>query len=625
MNKAFIRLGVAVIFLAVSSSAFCVSAATETYAVNVNFEHGSTAITFEKAKLDAVACHASNMNMGAIILVGHAEETESNTQMLSERRAQSVKDQLLLLGLPANQIYLEGKGATQPFSLGEPSLNKTVQVEVMGYSKGNSSSKTDCVPVWERSFVELEPTKAIEVATRQVNDGFIAPHTPAVVAIVNKRMDLLDLLLTGTDQIALGADDRVILMRAAILAGDSRFVERLLSFGIKVNELRHSFLPVTWAVCDTNPERVSETESMKMVEALLAWGGTVNGVSQENGLERSALQCSAKNNRMILTDLLLANGANPDWPVSSPPIIAAARYPEIVRRLANAGADLRATTAFGATLLHIYRFDSPQDVEWLIQRGADINAREDGGFTPILYAARYASQAVLKAFIDYGATLDPVRGETIFHNFRFTNPDEVEWFAGLGLDINSFTERGYTPLRKAVPYASRAVLETFVDHGASLELKGALLVDSATANLPGLLWLIDKGAPLEGNRGIVYSVATKGDAAIPVIEALHRRGVSIREANESGNTPLQLAIRELAPNLVRLLVDYGAVERPGEARVARMFAESQEIRRFPFCHGCSESQIKEERKLLNADDVLAERKRNKEKIVNILKAAEDGS
>lgn len=51
-----------------------------------------------------------------VIAVGHADRIGSETynQKLSEQRAASVKDFLIAQGIPANKVYTEGKGKSQP-------------------------------------------------------------------------------------------------------------------------------------------------------------------------------------------------------------------------------------------------------------------------------------------------------------------------------------------------------------------------------------------------------------------------------------------------------------------------------------------------------------------------------
>ncbi|WP_353174015.1 outer membrane protein OmpA, partial [Paracandidimonas soli] len=66
--------------------------------------------------LDQVASQAASINLETLIATGHTDSTgpEAYNQKLSERRANAVKDYLVGKGVPADRIYVEGKGETSP-------------------------------------------------------------------------------------------------------------------------------------------------------------------------------------------------------------------------------------------------------------------------------------------------------------------------------------------------------------------------------------------------------------------------------------------------------------------------------------------------------------------------------
>ena len=67
-------------------------------------------------KLGTFAERLKDVNLEVITAVGHADRigSDSYNQKLSEKRANAVKDFLIDKGVPANRIYTEGKGETQP-------------------------------------------------------------------------------------------------------------------------------------------------------------------------------------------------------------------------------------------------------------------------------------------------------------------------------------------------------------------------------------------------------------------------------------------------------------------------------------------------------------------------------
>ncbi len=91
-----------------------------------------------KQRLKKLQSELQNAKVDSIIATGHTDSTgkASYNQKLSIRRAQAVKDYLVSLGLPAERIFIEGKGATQPVASNKTSegraRNRRVDVEVIG-------------------------------------------------------------------------------------------------------------------------------------------------------------------------------------------------------------------------------------------------------------------------------------------------------------------------------------------------------------------------------------------------------------------------------------------------------------------------------------------------------------
>jgi OOP family OmpA-OmpF porin len=67
-------------------------------------------------KLDGLVGQMKDVNLEVVIAVGHTDRLGSNAynQRLSVRRAEAVKNYLVSKGIPANRVYTEGKGETQP-------------------------------------------------------------------------------------------------------------------------------------------------------------------------------------------------------------------------------------------------------------------------------------------------------------------------------------------------------------------------------------------------------------------------------------------------------------------------------------------------------------------------------
>ena len=117
-----------------------------TVAADALFDFNKSTLRPEgKAKLDEVVAKANSLNLEVVIAVGHADRIGSAAynQKLSVKRAASVKDYVVSKGIPANKVYTEGKGSTQP-------------VTKPGQCKGGKSAKViACLQPDRRVDIEI--------------------------------------------------------------------------------------------------------------------------------------------------------------------------------------------------------------------------------------------------------------------------------------------------------------------------------------------------------------------------------------------------------------------------------------------------------------------------------------
>ncbi len=91
-----------------------------------------------KKTLTELANRLGSMKVEVVLAVGHTDAIGSNeyNQKLSLRRAAAVKEFLLSKSLPADKIYVQGKGESQPVASNKTkdgrAKNRRVDVEIVG-------------------------------------------------------------------------------------------------------------------------------------------------------------------------------------------------------------------------------------------------------------------------------------------------------------------------------------------------------------------------------------------------------------------------------------------------------------------------------------------------------------
>ncbi|MBM1691590.1 ankyrin repeat domain-containing protein [Sulfitobacter geojensis] len=112
----------------------------------------------------------------------------------------------------------------------------------------------------------------------------------------------------------------------------------------------------------------------------------------------------------------------------------------------------------------------------LIDIGMDVNASNEGGFTPLMFAAAYAYPETARFLIKQGADINAqayVLDLNALHIAALKNPDPkmVEVFLDAGLALEGLAQNGYTPLQlAAIDNMNIEVVEALIDKGANIDV-----------------------------------------------------------------------------------------------------------------------------------------------------------
>ena len=160
-----------------------------------------------------------------------------------------------------------------------------------------------------------------------------------------------------------------------------------------------------------------------------------------------------------------------------------------VRRLLQAGADVKAAQADGATALHWAAYHGDASLaSLLLDAGADVAAANRNGSTPMWLAASRGDAQVIQALLDKGADANeelPLGRRPLMLAARSGSVDAVRALLTKGADANAKeSARGTTALMQAADQGHADVIKVLIEHGADVAAVSApVLRDARTAAL----------------------------------------------------------------------------------------------------------------------------------------------
>lgn len=250
-----------------------------------------------------------------------------------------------------------------------------------------------------RAVVQLLLASGADVNRRQSDDE--APLTPLLIALEEGRTEI------ARDLIDAGAS---IGLFEAVLIGNAATVRQLLESLAERDSLSPDLLyDALWWAAGIRPSTDSTAEGAREVIALLIANGANPNVPfhQRIGRNFGPLFRAAWSNP-VCVEVLLAHDADPTLrDGSGQTALHFANTEHTVRSLLAAGAEVDAVDDSGMTPLHsAMRFTSPGIARILIDHGADVNRIDKFHHSPLIHAINTGEPEVVQLLLEAGANVD---------------------------------------------------------------------------------------------------------------------------------------------------------------------------------------------------------------------------
>ena len=244
---------------------------------------------------------------------------------------------------------------------------------------------------------------------------------------------------------------------------------------------------------------------------------------------------------------------------------------EAAKQLLNKGAEVNANDEYGNTPLHIAAFKADLEVVRLfLHRGANIKAKDSNGNTALHSASNRGHLKVVEVLLAKGAEIEAKdsNGNTPLHFASMCGRLKV---AGLlldkGAEVNANDKYENTPLHYACSQGNSEVVSLLLDKNGKIEAKNEgestpLHFAASKGNLLILELLVKCRADVtardkDGNTALHFA-AIEGNSN--VINLFLAKNPDIDDVNKNLETPVQLALDRKHIDTALLLINHSKVK-----------------------------------------------------------------
>ena len=315
--------------------------------------------------------------------------------------------------------------------------------------------------------------------------------------------------------------------------------------------------------------------SKQTVRAIINHGADVNAV---NNRCQTALWLACYGGQVELVTVLLNRGADPNIvDKNNDSSLHAAIYghcnPETIQQMIDHGAHVNAGSKDCTTpLLLACSTAQAEAVGILLKAKANPNIADTDGGTS-LHAAVNAecSKETLQEIINYGADVNAVnkRGRTpLLLSCSYRQIDSIKVLLGAGADPAIVDDEGFSCLHAAIDgRCSKDTLQELTDHGSYIDATrkdgtNALLRACSTGQSESVRFLLNAGADIntvkpDGNSSLHEAVY--GRCSTGILQKIIEQGMNVNAVNNRSETALILAC-ESSPQSesIKLLLEMGA-------------------------------------------------------------------